>query len=214
MQVRCQCIFRQLFRAFSEKTECEREFSDRKDKMKAYDRQYRLRNADLRKDYERQYLLLNNDKMKEYHHRYRARNPDKMKEYERARNQDKRRESKLLYRMRNEDKIREWKRRYQLRHKDKISDSKRDYYLRKHDSPESYLPRNTIVKSWKTAEEIREHFDSIAKRLQITHYTDWYRISRSQIRELGGMESLLYFLFFFFNFFFFSMCREFLCCAV
>lgn len=121
------------------------------------------------------------------------------------RHKDKVRLSKQRYYTRNKDGIRgaqrnyyaqnkDNSREYYLRNKTNILESKRRYYLRKKsedalDSSAAHLPylvRLTENLSWKTPEAVREYFDSVAKQLNISHYTDWYRISRPQILSFGG----------------------------
>lgn len=111
------------------------------------------------------------------------------------------------YRLQNRLALAAKQREYHLRNKEQINIAKQEYYLdnketmmRKRDKaeraakarlkyissllePNDYSPH---MFSWKTSDQVRAFFDSIAPRLQITDPTDWYRISRSQILELGG----------------------------
>jgi hypothetical protein len=41
-------------------------------------------------------------------------------------------------------------------------------------------------KSWKTPEEVRQFLESIAKKLQVTESSDWYRVGVDQMKQLGG----------------------------
>jgi hypothetical protein len=166
-------------------TLCEHETENRKtDEMKVYDRQYRLRNMDKLRESKRQYRIKNKDKMQGYYDQYK----DSLKEYHRQyqiRNRNKVNESNREYYFRNGDKRREESRQYNFRNKDMRKE--RQFYSRSHQNPDSYLPRRIEVKSWKTPELVREYFESIAKQLHVTDYTDWYRISRPLIDNLGGM---------------------------
>src|SRR5689334_9639565 len=59
-------------------------------------------------------------------------------------------------------------------------------------SPKILYHRDSkVLKSWKTPEVVRDYFESIKSKLHISHYTDWYRISRTQIMELGGAYSFV-----------------------
>lgn len=51
---------------------------------------------------------------------------------------------------------------------------------------EQYHPHPNPNHSWKSPELVREYFESLGKQLRIAHFTDWYRISRSQVGLLGG----------------------------
>jgi hypothetical protein len=112
-----------------------------------------------------------------------------MQDYERTRNKGR---SELIrhYRLGNKSNIRESQRKYRGRNKDRVRETLQDYYLRHHDNPEIYLPRNNEAKSWKTPELARDYFESIAKQLAISTHSDWYRISRDQVRNLGGIVSI------------------------
>ena len=52
-----------------------------------------------------------------------------------------------------------------------------------------YHRESKVLKSWKTPELVRDYFESIKAKLHISHYSGWYRISRTQIRDLGGAYS-------------------------
>lgn len=65
--------------------------------------------------------------------------------------------------------------------------SNRVNYVKALRNPTSYCPRDSMIKSWKTRERIREYLGSLGKQLFISQFTDWYRISRAQICHLGGM---------------------------
>lgn len=133
-------------------------------------RDYRLQNQDSIKEYTRHYYLQNEDKKKLYDRRYYAQHEDKKKEYARQRY--------LL----NEDKAKE----YYLLNKNHVKEVTRRYRLLNHKSPETYLPRASPTRSWKSPENVREYFDSIAKQLHITSHSDWYRVSVVQLAQLGG----------------------------
>lgn len=58
----------------------------------------------------------------------------------------------------------------------------REYYLQSLESPSDYSPG----KSWKNPATLRGYFESIANEISITTHSDWYRVSRLQIVQLGG----------------------------
>jgi hypothetical protein len=166
-------------------------------KLKDYDREYRLRNKDKLTESKRSYQIRNKDKLREYYYRnlgeydrqYRIQNNDKLKDYGRQyRSQN--REMKKDYSLRNKLKSEESARLYYFRNHDKIKESIRANYIRHLENPDTYFPRLTVFKSWKSSESVREFFESLAEKLHISHYTDWYRISMIQIRDSGGVFEL------------------------
>jgi hypothetical protein len=64
------------------------------------------------------------------------------------------------------------------------------------DDPEAYSARDSVLKSWKSQKSVRDFFDSVSSRLLISNHTDWYRVSRSQIGNLGGVCLCLFDFFF------------------
>jgi hypothetical protein len=46
--------------------------------------------------------------------------------------------------------------------------------------------------SWKTRQQARMNFESIASLLHITDLSDWYRISLDQIKLIGGIVILFH----------------------
>lgn len=140
------------------------------------------------KEYE---LVRNQVLRRESQQRYNDRNRDKINESKRkyyATNKDFAKESNRDYYLKNKDKKREYDHEYRLLNKPKIRDSKRRNYLRKLENSDSYRSLNSESKSWKTPETVRSYFDSIAGQLSISDPTDWYRISRVQIRDFGGLS--------------------------
>jgi hypothetical protein len=136
-------------------------------------------NDDQKKEYLRQYYIRNEDKIREAKRLYRLLNKDKIKESDR------------LYRLQNQDKLKKSKRQYDLRYRvrneDKLREALRAKYIRQHEHPHAYLPRAAPQKSWKSPSSVRKYFEAIAKELHVNEPTDWYRISRTQIRNLGGV---------------------------
>jgi hypothetical protein len=171
--------------------------------------QFRVENKEEKKDYDRKYNLQNKYKRSEYKLYYRAEHVDRKKLYNEQyhlQHNDKEIESKRRYRLENKDRKREYFRRYNYLNKDKIRDSNRQYRVEHHSNPEIYLPRNIESKSWKSPELVREYFESIAKQLNISNFSDWYRISRMQVIELEGTTTRSTFVI---SFFLLCFCNEF-----
>jgi hypothetical protein len=187
MQVLEAAITRKFLRTVAIPTNSESEGRDRvKEKNKESQRRFYLRNKDQKRESVRLYYLQNLSKRKEYLAQYRHRNNAEIQEYNRQyRNQN--RLKNLDYNIRNKHRIAASMRDYYIRNKDKVKKTARESYVRTLDYPDSYAPRLAALNSWKSPERVREFFELIAKRLQILHYTDWYRISRTQVSELGGV---------------------------
>jgi hypothetical protein len=124
-----------------------------------WNREYYDQNKDSRKD-----------TVREYHHR----------------NKENISESGRAYYSRNKDNSQDVHRGYRHRNKETLRDRKLAYYLQHRTSSHVYSPRKSRA-SWRTQESVRAYFDSIKGQLLIVNYTDWYRISRSQITKLGGV---------------------------
>jgi hypothetical protein len=143
---------------------------------------------DNRKDYDRRYYLRHKDKKKEKQLQYYVRNRDRLVDSQNdAQFRNKTKNYRREYRSRNEGKMREFQRLHYLQNRDKRKETQRQYRMQQHENPEHFFPRYSVIKSWKSPERVREFFESIATQLLISHYTDWYRISRVQIRHLGGL---------------------------
>jgi hypothetical protein len=166
------------------------------------------RNQDSKREYARKYYLRNkidgnvtvdnedkigirwdqsDDDKKARSHRYYLKNKDRRSELTR----DSKREYYLLHQNKRIDYTRD----YYTRNKDTKRRSSREQYLSSKEDPDFYSPRDMSVRSWKTASDVREFFDEVAKQLHITDHSDWYRIARPQISSLGGVFSPGSFLF-------------------
>jgi hypothetical protein len=164
------------------------------DNKKEYSRQYRLQNSDKAIDSVRQYRLKNEHKLKDAYDEYYLLNKDRISEAMRdygLQNMDKKRDYDRRYNLQTKDKKKESHRQYRKQNQDKIRELKREYHRDNHDSPASYYPRQALNKSWKSPELVREYFESIAQQLHISDFSDWYRISRGQIKSLDGMQSCI-----------------------
>jgi hypothetical protein len=172
-----------------------REISDGAEKGESI-AQFRLGDRDKRNDYNRRYHLQNKHKRFESNRQYDLDNADRKREYDREyhrRHKAKISESKRLYYVQNQDLLQELTRRYSQQHKDKIRDVNRQHRVRNHSNPEAYLPRNIESKSWKSPDLVREYFESITHQLHISNFSDWYRISTEQLKDLEGASSCGFF---------------------
>jgi hypothetical protein len=155
-----------------------------------YYRKYNEQNKDKTRDSKRNYYLANNDRRNDYDREHYIRNKDSIKDYNRKyylKNKDTIRKVSRDYSIRNQDKKSIRNNNYYSLNKATMKESMRKYYVKNKENPDTYSPRNSDFKSWKTPELVREYFESLAKLLFISHSTDWYRISRVQICNLGGV---------------------------
>lgn len=165
----------------------------KKDRKEEY-AQYYLKNKDRKSDYYRR-LRIKGNLTKETVANYALQNKDKLKEYYRlnySRNNDRMNESSTRYCLQNKDRMKELWMQYYLRNKDKRKDSSMEYNRQTMDKRKEYrrlrfVSRRKIYQSWDTPEKARQYFDSIALKLNITNFADWYRISRDQISSVRGM---------------------------
>lgn len=155
--------------------------------------QYRLQNRDKFLEYRalnkrklQDYSLQNEDKTKQKKREYYMMNRSSFQSYS-MQNKEMIKLAKQRYSRHYSESVKEMKHVYYLQNQDTQRETKRQYYLRRHTNPAAYLPREQGYKSWKTPEHVREYFASIAPRLRIASNHDWYRISRPQIRSLGGV---------------------------
>jgi hypothetical protein len=162
-------------------SDCDQALLDKR----AYLREYALRKKDTIREYKRNYYNQNKDNTveskREYDRLYSKANKDSMRAYIRK------------YNTRNKDKLKYSIREYVHRNKENIRDYIGEYHngncLFRTDS--NNYPRKTSRKSWKTPEVVRDYFESMKRQLLIVNYTDWYRISRTQLVKLGGAYSLM-----------------------
>jgi hypothetical protein len=158
-------------------------------KKREYDRRLYLQNKDRKRESARRYYLLNEDKKRDYERQFYLQHKDRKKDYIRQYNllnEDKKKDYGREYYLQNEDKTKEYFRQYVDENKNKVKELNRQLRARNHDHPESYLPRTSENKSWKTPDAVRNYFESVSNELGISSYHDWYRISSFQIHSLGG----------------------------
>jgi hypothetical protein len=110
----------------------------------------------------------NLDKIKEKEKKYRTKNKDKIKE------------SLIEYRIQNLNHIKEGQKGYRTKNKVKMRENRMKKETEKNPS---FVPNY----SWKSREESRKNFESIASLFHITDLSDWYRISFTQIKQFGGV---------------------------
>jgi hypothetical protein len=138
-----------------------------------------------------------NDKVRESQKKYYQKNVDKIKasinEYYKL-NINKIKESKKEYRMNNQVKIKDTKKEYYKNNLNKIKEIQKEYYSKNLDKiknsnkdVQKNNPNYIPYYSWRSREESRKNFESIALLLHIKDFSDWYRISSNQIHQLGGI---------------------------
>jgi hypothetical protein len=143
-----------------------------------------MNNLDKIKESKKDYYLKNTDKINSQKV-YSTKKQVIIKEYC-EKNRDKIKESQRDFFMKND-----YSKKYEIKNLDKIKERKKEYYknkikdkvreIRTQKNP-NYIP----YYSWKSREQSRKNFDSIASLLHITDLSDWYRISSNQIQQLGG----------------------------
>jgi hypothetical protein len=93
--------------------------------------------------------------------------------------------------MKNKETVNQKDRAYYLKNKNSIIAKQRELYiLKKKKENENYIhsPRKETLYSWKNRESTRKYFETASKLLHISDFSDWYRISRSQIQQTGGFH--------------------------
>lgn len=105
-------------------------------------------------------------------------------------NKEKINESKREYYSQNKEKYLEYKKKYRLENKEKLKKYQRELLIKKNiEKNVNYIPPPQI-RSWKNTQLLRDYFESIIPLLHITHFSDWYRISKPQIINLKGTTSV------------------------
>lgn len=129
----------------------------------------------------------------------------KRREY-RLKSKSKIREKERDYEIKNKERIKERKKKYNRINKEIISTKKREFYLKnreaiidrqrlyniqkKKEKNLNYLPplfRTKYLFSWKDKDSTRKYFDFVTPLLHINDLSDWYRISKTQIIQTGGL---------------------------
>jgi hypothetical protein len=127
-----------------------------------------------KRNYFREYKIKNRDQINEKKRVYRLLNKETLNKKQRE------------YYLENKEKVNEKDLKYSNQNKDKINERYRENYIKKNkEINEQYEPRERN-KKWKDRVSTRLYFDSLTNLFQISHYSDWYRISAYQIRKCGG----------------------------
>eukprot|EP01124_Arcella_intermedia_P002785 TRINITY_DN11518_c0_g1_i4.p1 TRINITY_DN11518_c0_g1~~TRINITY_DN11518_c0_g1_i4.p1 ORF type:complete len:468 (-),score=107.57 TRINITY_DN11518_c0_g1_i4:30-1433(-) len=132
-------------------------------------KQYRQGHKEALQERTKIYYLLNKDKIK-----------SRLKCYYNE-NRELIRMRKKEYRVRNKETIREVNKNYYMKNKGAISVIKRSYYL-KHRNPK------IIRRIWNKKEDVIQFFEYAGEQLFVRDPLDWYRISRIQIKNVGGIR--------------------------
>lgn len=123
--------------------------------------------------------------------------------------EDRKREREYArqYRLAHKEATLQREKLYRSQNRELLRERQRQHYIKKQDTTRNYLPRKKYVvllftvihvsKSWKNQEKVREFLESVKEQLHITDRCDWYRISRVQICEVGGMFTVGFFSTFF-----------------
>eukprot|EP01127_Copromyxa_protea_P014851 TRINITY_DN4197_c0_g1_i1.p1 TRINITY_DN4197_c0_g1~~TRINITY_DN4197_c0_g1_i1.p1 ORF type:complete len:722 (+),score=134.76 TRINITY_DN4197_c0_g1_i1:213-2168(+) len=156
-------------------------YAKNKETLSLQNKQYHLNNKDAINQKKREYHLNNKEAIKKRKREYYLKNKEaikeKMKEYH-QKNKEVIKEREREYRSNNREAIKERLREYRLNNKEEINKQRREHRL---NNP---IPRKT--RNWQTPENVREFFESVGKQLYIAEPSDWYRISRDQLTNLGG----------------------------
>lgn len=138
------------------------------------------------REYFRDYYSKNKGELSEKRKKYRLTNRENINNQKRekyVKNREVICEKQREYWTKNKERVMERQKKYKLKNKEKISEKNRNNWIRKKkEKNENYVPRI----SWKNSTSMREFLDFAAKKLHISHYSDWYRISSKQIRQIGG----------------------------
>lgn len=157
-----------------------------KERIQEKKKQYRLNNSEKIKEKNREYNLKNKDAIKEknreYYLQHRESLQQKKKEY-RRKNKVKIKQKNQEYLIKNKESMKDKWRAYYLENKETIKERKKEYRTKKKMN-ENALSRKRF--SWKDSASTRKYFETTATFFHITDYSDWYRVSRSQINLTGG----------------------------
>ena len=103
---------------------------EKKEKKKAYDKEYRLQNAEKKKAYYKEYRLQNAEKIKAQEKEYRLQNADNKKAYHKAYNKE--------YRLKNAEKVKARLKEYRLQNTEKIKAQIKEYYAQNAEKINAY----------------------------------------------------------------------------
>eukprot|EP01124_Arcella_intermedia_P007812 TRINITY_DN14839_c0_g3_i2.p1 TRINITY_DN14839_c0_g3~~TRINITY_DN14839_c0_g3_i2.p1 ORF type:complete len:256 (+),score=59.03 TRINITY_DN14839_c0_g3_i2:81-770(+) len=152
-----------------------------KEKIRQQQKEYQLKNKArislIKKDYASKHKQLIKIQQKEYQINNKLKIQNQKRQY-RLLNADKIRQNKILYVLNNKEKIRMQKHVYYLKNKKVLQEKKKIYCIK------NKKPRRNKV--WTDPDQVRLFFEYASKELHITDPRDWYRISASQMKEIGG----------------------------
>jgi hypothetical protein len=203
---RCLCISSEYERDLTGELKAKEDYAreyylrNRDDISKSRQEHY-VRNKDIICEAKRTYYLLNKDSVIGARREYYRRNKDSMKESMREYHrtyyfQHKNHTGEDVYQFQRERICNELRKRNR-------EEANRAYYLRNKDKNrerESYIravkksagsTRLMGRRSLKTPALVRDYIEALGKQLHISDYTDWYRISRTQITNVGGLFHLI-----------------------
>jgi hypothetical protein len=120
----------------------------------------KIKNLEKFKESDKEYRMKNNERINEYRHISKTKTKD--------------------YRINNLDKLKVIRKEYKIKNKDKLRVIR---MKKKREKNPNFVPSY----SWKSREESKMNFDSIASLLHITDLSDWYRISLDQLKDFGGI---------------------------
>jgi hypothetical protein len=128
-----------------------------KEKLKEYQKKYCLKNKEKKKEYDKEYYLKNNEKVKEYQKKYRLKNKEKKKEYDKEYYLKNNEHFKEYY-LKNKEKVKEYVKEYRLKNREKYLKYMRDW----HQKPEN-IGRNKNYKLIKRYNLTLEQFNDKLK---------------------------------------------------
>jgi hypothetical protein len=142
--------------------------------------------------YNKDYYARNKDLIKLQRHSYYQAKKAIIKQY---RQQEERatalKEYKRQYDLQNKDRLKTYQAQYQARNGDLLKERRRVAHLRNRLPLKKYwivrTRPNSISKSWKDPLEVRKFLESVKEKLHISSPEDWYRVSRVQLKQVGGI---------------------------
>eukprot|EP01124_Arcella_intermedia_P003554 TRINITY_DN11962_c0_g1_i1.p1 TRINITY_DN11962_c0_g1~~TRINITY_DN11962_c0_g1_i1.p1 ORF type:complete len:399 (-),score=89.00 TRINITY_DN11962_c0_g1_i1:7-1203(-) len=130
---------------------------------------------ELKRQRQRKYYHKNKEAKKDYYHKMKENVKVVQRQYY-LKNKEVIKMKKKQYYITNLEAIREKHRQYRLKHHHAI----REWYLK------SKKPRKSKI--WTDPISVRQFFEYASGQLHVGDPLDWYRISRPQIRKVGGLS--------------------------
>eukprot|EP01124_Arcella_intermedia_P024109 TRINITY_DN3987_c0_g2_i2.p1 TRINITY_DN3987_c0_g2~~TRINITY_DN3987_c0_g2_i2.p1 ORF type:complete len:480 (-),score=120.91 TRINITY_DN3987_c0_g2_i2:412-1851(-) len=151
------------------------------EKIKERRVEYRIKNREAIKEQQRLYFIKNKESILEKQKLYKQNNQEAIKEQQSNwRNQNRLtiQETIKKYHLKNKHTIKLQKQLYYIKNKHTIK-LKLSHYRLQHKKPRKHL-------IWTNPLHVTQFFESAKVQLHISNPDDWYRISRTQINQLGG----------------------------